>query len=114
MHLEQPGLFESIKLSVKNKPFVFSAIIFLFTWLTIDILQTMLLYFIKYAVNREGNSDLIMATIFVVAIIALPLWTWTSRRLQQAPGIHHRDGVLCRRVACDDQVRLLLHHFRSF
>ncbi len=83
MQQEQPGLFESIKLSVKNKPFVFSAIIFLFTWLTIDILQTMLLYFIKYAVNREGNSDLIMATIFVVAIIALPLWTWTSRRLNK-------------------------------
>ncbi len=83
MQLEQPGLIDSIKLSVKNKPFVFSAIIFLFTWLTIDILQTMLLYFIKYAVNREGDSDLIMATIFVVAIIALPLWTWTSRRLNK-------------------------------
>jgi glycoside/pentoside/hexuronide:cation symporter, GPH family len=83
MQLEQPGLIDSVKLSVKNKPFVFSAIIFLFTWLTIDILQTMLLYFIKYAVNREGNSDLIMATIFVVAIIALPLWTWTSRRLNK-------------------------------
>jgi GPH family glycoside/pentoside/hexuronide:cation symporter len=83
MQLEQPNPIESLKLSVKNKPFVFSAIIFLFTWLTIDILQTMLLYFIKYAVNREGNSDLIMATIFVVAIIALPLWTWTSRRLNK-------------------------------
>ena len=83
MQLKQPGLIESIKSSVKNKPFIFSAIIFLFTWLTIDILQTMLLYFIKYAVNREGNSDLIMATIFVVAIFALPLWTWTSRRLNK-------------------------------
>jgi GPH family glycoside/pentoside/hexuronide:cation symporter len=83
MQLKQPGLVESVKSSVKNKPFIFSAIIFLFTWLTIDILQTMLLYFIKYAVNREGNSDLIMATIFVVAIFALPLWTWTSRRLNK-------------------------------
>ena len=48
-----------------------------------DILQTILLYFIKYVVNRESNSELIMATIFVVGICALPLWTWTSRRLDK-------------------------------
>jgi GPH family glycoside/pentoside/hexuronide:cation symporter len=83
MQLEQPGLRESIKSSLRNRPFIFSAIIFLFTWLTIDILQTMMLYFIKYGVNRESNSDLIMATIFVVGIVALPLWTWTSRRLNK-------------------------------
>ena len=50
----------------------------------VDILQTILLYFhCKYVVNRETTSDVIMATIFVVAIVALPLWTWTSRRLNK-------------------------------
>lgn len=83
MQLKQPGLFESLKSSVMNRPFVFSAVIFLFTWLAIDILQTLLLYFIKYGVKREGNSDLIMATIFVVGILALPLWLWISRRLNK-------------------------------
>lgn len=83
MQLKQPGLFESLKSSVKNRPFVFSAVIFLFTWLAIDILQTLLLYFIKYGVKREGNSDLIMATIFIVGILALPLWLWISRRLNK-------------------------------
>ncbi len=83
MQLKQPGLFESLKSSVKNRPFVFSAVIFLFTWLAIDILQTLMLYFIKYGVKREGNSDLIMATIFVVGILALPLWLWISRRLNK-------------------------------
>jgi GPH family glycoside/pentoside/hexuronide:cation symporter len=83
MQMKQPGLVESLRSSIGNRPFVFSAVIFLFTWLSIDILQTMMLYFIKYGVNREGNSDLIMATIFVVGIFALPLWTWTSRRLNK-------------------------------
>jgi GPH family glycoside/pentoside/hexuronide:cation symporter len=83
MNQKQPGLWESIRASFQNRPFIFSTVIYLFTWVTVDILETFLLYFIKYVVNREPNSDLIMFTIFVVAIIALPLWVWTSRRLNK-------------------------------
>ena len=39
-----------------------------------------LLYFLKYVVHREAESDLIMATIFITAIIVLPFWEWASRR----------------------------------
>ncbi|OGN88601.1 MAG: hypothetical protein A2Y88_03870 [Chloroflexi bacterium RBG_13_48_10] len=83
MHQKQPGFKESLKASFQNKPFVFSAVIYLFTWVSVDILQTIMLYFIKYVAKREGDSDLIMATIFIVGIIALPLWVWTSRRLNK-------------------------------
>jgi glycoside/pentoside/hexuronide:cation symporter, GPH family len=83
MNQKQPGLLESIRASFQNRPFIFSTVIYLFTWVTVDILETFLLYFIKYVVNRESNSDLIMATIFIVAIVALPLWVWTSRRLNK-------------------------------
>jgi GPH family glycoside/pentoside/hexuronide:cation symporter len=47
------------------------------------ILETILLYFVKYGVERESQSDLIMASIFVVAIIFLPFWEWVSRRLNK-------------------------------
>ncbi len=83
MNQRQPGIRESLKASFQNRPFIFSTVIYLFTWVSVDILQTILLYFIKYVVNREGSSDLIMATIFVVGIIALPLWVWVSRRLNK-------------------------------
>ncbi len=83
MRQEQPRLIDALKASFKNRPFIFSAVIFLFTWLAIDILQTIMLYFIKHGVAQETNSDLIMGTIFVVGIIALPLWTWTSRKLNK-------------------------------
>lgn len=89
--LEQPGLKESLKAAVKNKPFVFSMVIFLLTWVSIDILQATLIYFIKYVLGREGQSDLIMAVIFITAIILLPFWEWVSRkwnkRLAYAAGI---------------------------
>lgn len=78
--LEQPRLRDSLKAAWNNRPFVFSAAIFLLTWVSVDILQATLLYFIKYVVQREANSDLVMATIFVTAILVLPFWDWASRK----------------------------------
>jgi glycoside/pentoside/hexuronide:cation symporter, GPH family len=80
MHLEQPSLRDSLKAAAKNKPFLFAAGIFLLTWVTIDILQTTLLYFIKYIVRLEDQSDLIMSAIFITAMLFLPFWNWVSKR----------------------------------
>jgi GPH family glycoside/pentoside/hexuronide:cation symporter len=80
MNQKKPGLFEALRASLQNRPFIFSAGIYLFTWLTVDFLQFILLYFIKYVVEREAINWAIMLTIFGIAIIALPLWTWISRR----------------------------------
>ena len=80
MAQEQPKLKESLKAAYQNRPFVFGAVIFLITWVSMDILQTTLLYFIKYIVQREAESDIIMGTIFVTAIFALPFWNWVSKR----------------------------------
>lgn len=81
--MEEPKLRDSLRAALKNRPFVFSMVIFLLTWISVDILQAMLLYFIKYVLVREGQSDLIMATIFIVAMIVLPFWEWASRRLNK-------------------------------
>jgi glycoside/pentoside/hexuronide:cation symporter, GPH family len=79
MQAPQPGLRHSLRAAVHNKPFLFGAGIFLLTWVAVDILQTTLLFFIKYVLQREAQSDLIMGTIFVTALVALPLWEWASR-----------------------------------
>jgi GPH family glycoside/pentoside/hexuronide:cation symporter len=77
---EQPKLFESLRAAFKNPPFLLGMGIFLGTWISVDIAQAILPYFIKYCVRREEQSFLIMGTIFVTAIIALPLWNWVARR----------------------------------
>jgi len=84
MAMEQTaGLRKSLAAARKNRPFVFGMIMFLFNGVTMSIIQVILLYYVKYVVMREAQSDLIMATIFVVAMIALPLWVWASRRLNK-------------------------------
>jgi GPH family glycoside/pentoside/hexuronide:cation symporter len=77
------GWRESIKATSQNRPFVFGLVMFLFNGVTMSIIQVVLLYYVKYVVLREAQSDQIMATIFVVAMIALPLWEWISRRLNK-------------------------------
>ncbi len=80
MRQKQPSLARSLRAALKNRPFVFGLVIFLLTWVAVDILQSTLLYFVKYGVQREAQSDLIMGVIFVTAIFALPFWEWASRR----------------------------------
>ena len=80
MEQKQPSLRQSLGASWKNKPFIFGLVIYLFTWVSVDLLQAILLFFIKYVVQMEDKSDLIMATIFIVAMVALPAWNWASRR----------------------------------
>jgi GPH family glycoside/pentoside/hexuronide:cation symporter len=79
MAQEPPKLLESLKAVFKNPPFLLGLGIFLGTWISVDIAQAILLYFIKYCLLRETQSDLIMGTIFVTAIFALPLWNWVAR-----------------------------------
>lgn len=83
MSQAQPRLRDSLRAVLRNPPFLFGLLIYLFTWITMDIMQAILLYFLKYCVRREAQSDMIMGTIFVVAIAALPLWNWVARRLDK-------------------------------
>jgi GPH family glycoside/pentoside/hexuronide:cation symporter len=80
MEQKKPSLRQSLNSAWKNKPFRFGLAIFLATWISVEILQSSLLFFIKYVVKREPQNDVIMATIFVVALFALPLWNWVSSR----------------------------------
>ena len=80
---EKPKMLASLKAVLKNRPFVFGAVIYLLTWISMDILQATLLFFVKYVLDLEDMSDLIMALIFVTAIIALPFWEYASRKMNK-------------------------------
>lgn len=81
--LERPKLRDSLKAAVKNRPFVFSAVIYLFTWTSMHVVEANLLFYIKYVVQREEMSEVIMAAIFVSAMVSLPLWDWISKRFNK-------------------------------
>lgn len=80
IELDKPTLKESIRSAWMNIPFRYGLGIFLATWIAVDILQSSLLFFIKYVIQREDQNEIIMASIFVVAMFALPIWNWVSKR----------------------------------
>jgi glycoside/pentoside/hexuronide:cation symporter, GPH family len=77
---EQTSIKDSLKAAVKNRPFLYAIGIFLLTWTAFDVLQTVLLYYLKYRMHMEGNGDLIFALLFVGALVSLPFWSWASSR----------------------------------
>ncbi|WP_156104580.1 MFS transporter [Spirochaeta lutea] len=83
VHSKPPRLRDSVRAFMGNKAFLYGMGIFLLTWITIDLIQALLLYYIKYVVVRDGYSELIMASIFVSALVSLPLWDWLSRRFDK-------------------------------
>ncbi len=88
----EPSLKESLQAALRNKPFLFAVGVFLLTWTTMDILMATLLFFLKYRMGMDaGTSDTVLGTIFVVALLTLPFWTWAARhwdkRLAYAGGV---------------------------
>ncbi len=83
MHQPRTGFRESIRTSWRNRPFVFGLMLFMFNGVAMSIIQVNLLYYIKHVVQRESQSDLILGMIFVVALLALPLWSWVSGHLNK-------------------------------
>jgi GPH family glycoside/pentoside/hexuronide:cation symporter len=74
-----PKFFPSLKAAFKNRPFVFGALMYLFTWMTIIVVESNLQFFIIHIVERQSQSMIIMVSIFVTAIFALPIWNWVSK-----------------------------------
>jgi GPH family glycoside/pentoside/hexuronide:cation symporter len=80
---ERPRLLKTFKAVARNKPLLLSLGIYLCTWVVVDLMMFILLYFITYCVKREGQSDYIMLAIFLTAILVLPFWNWVSKRFSK-------------------------------
>jgi len=76
----QPDLREQFRAVRGNRSFWFAAGIFLFTWTAIEIIQNMLLLFLKYRMQLEAESDIVAGAVFITAIIVLPFWVWVSQK----------------------------------
>jgi glycoside/pentoside/hexuronide:cation symporter, GPH family len=106
----QPSLRESFQAVWKNRPFLFAAGIFLFTWTAADVIQAFLLFFLKYRMNLEKQSDLIMGAIFITALLVLPFWNWisskTDKRKAYIAGMIFLSVVMCALIFLDPSLGL--------
>jgi len=73
-------LSESIKLTFQNKPFVRVLFMTMLTWLAIDIVSMVLMFFMKYVLDLEQYSEVVLGLIFISAAAFLPFWVWFSKK----------------------------------
>ena len=76
----QPSLREQFSAVRGNRAFWFASGVFLFTWTAIEIIQNMLLLFLKYRMKLEAESDIVAGAVFITAILVLPFWVWASEK----------------------------------
>ncbi|MDI7249775.1 MAG: MFS transporter [Bacillota bacterium] len=71
---------ETLKAVLKNRPFFILCVLYLLTWMTVDLVQAMLLLFLTHCLWVTSGTDLILGTVFASAIAFTPFWTWVARR----------------------------------
>jgi len=103
---ERPSLRESLKAVRSNRPFLFAAGIFLFTWTAVSIIEPTLLYFLKYRMNLPDDSaDIVAGTIFISALVFLPMWLWiskkTDKRKSYIAGMLFLSAIMCSLIFID-------------
>jgi glycoside/pentoside/hexuronide:cation symporter, GPH family len=79
----QPKIRESWRAVRKNPTALWGLGIFLCTWIAIDIVQYILYYFVQYGIQRRSQAEIIMGSIMVSAILALPFWNWLAQRINK-------------------------------
>jgi oligogalacturonide transporter len=58
--------------------------IYLFAYITLDIVSTILQYYMYYMVNRKGETDLVIGTLLIVQIMMIPIIVILSNKYGKA------------------------------
>lgn len=93
---ERISLGETLRLAWENVPFRFAAGLYMLNWITFDLVAMMLPFFLTYwigsgnlvyQINLFGEpialESVALGAMFIVAIVALPIWTWLSERTEK-------------------------------
>lgn len=108
---ERPSLRESFRAARTNRPFLFAAGIFLFTWTAISVIEPTLLYFLKYRMNLpDDTANIVAGTVFISALVVLPVWLWISKKTDKRKsyiiGMIFLSAVMCSLIFIDPSMGL--------
>ncbi|MFO7637412.1 MAG: glycoside-pentoside-hexuronide (GPH):cation symporter [Clostridia bacterium] len=74
------GYSHYLKPILKNIPFRLATFIYFFTWAGIALVETMFLYFFTYWLGRDDVFYIVVAQLFIIAALFLPLWVKLSEK----------------------------------
>ena len=78
-----------VRLVLGNRPFILSLLTYLATWVAIDIISSVFLYYLKYWLGiGEDSSNTIFGVLFIVAAFFLPFWVRISEKIRKSPRLY--------------------------
>lgn len=78
-----PGFKNYLKPIFKNIPFRYATLIYFFTWASMALVETMFLYFFTYWLGKENLFYIVVAVLFIMATVFLPVWVKLSEKLEK-------------------------------
>jgi glycoside/pentoside/hexuronide:cation symporter, GPH family len=81
-HLSQQsnnlGIFASFRHTFRNRPFRYAAGIYMFTWMTVNLIASMMQYFLTYWMHMADQLEIVLGVVQAAALICIPLMVWLS------------------------------------
>ncbi len=70
----------------KNRTFIYTLAMYLFAFVAIDTVSTIVAYFVKYYLQRTGEVSFVNGTLLIFQVISLPFYIWLSKRTSKVRG----------------------------
>lgn len=70
----------------KNRTFVYTLAMYLFAFVAIDTVSTIVTYFVKYYLHRSSEVSFVNGTLLVAQVISLPFYVAYSKRTSKVRG----------------------------
>ena len=74
------GIFASFLHTFRNRPFRFAAGIYMFTWITVNLIASMMQYFLTYWMRMADQLEIVLGVVQGAALICIPIMVWLSGR----------------------------------
>jgi len=68
------------------RTFVYALLMFLFAFVAIDTVGSVIVYFMKNYLGRGGETSFVLGTLLVAQAVSLPFFTWLSKRTSKRTG----------------------------
>lgn len=70
----------------KNRTFLYTLAMYLFAFVAIDTVSTIVAYFVKYHMQRSGEVSFVNGTLLIAQVISLPFYVALSKRTSKIRG----------------------------
>lgn len=77
----------------KVRTFVYALLMYLFAFVAMDTVMTIVAYFMKYHMFRPDEVDIVSGVLLISQVVSLPFYTWLSKKASKQTGFAIGAGV---------------------